>query len=87
MLGGTVAGSVGRADLAGESLQHVQAPTLLIVGGADTDVLRLNQAAQQALRCHCEIAIVDRATHLFVEPGALEEVARLARDWFTEYLR
>lgn len=74
----------GRVDLAGEALDRVQAPTLLIVGGADFDVLRLNTAAQKRLKCACELAVVDHATHLFEEPGALQEVATLTRNWFVE---
>lgn len=77
----------GRADLAGASLPEVKAPTLLIVGGADTQVLGLNRTAQEQMRCHSEVAVVDRATHLFAEPGALEQVATLTRDWFVKYLR
>lgn len=77
----------GRADLAGSSLPKVKAPTLLIVGGADTEVLRLNRTAQEQMRCHSEVAVVDRATHLFAEPGALEQVATLTRDWFVKHLR
>ena len=72
----------GRADLAGEELPRVQAPTLLIVGGADYQVLELNRRARELMRCTAEIAVVEGATHLFAEPGALEEVQRLARDWF-----
>lgn len=77
----------GRADLAGSSLPEVKAPTLLIVGGADTEVLRLNREAQEQMHCHSEVAVVDRATHLFAEPGALEQVATLTRDWFVKHLR
>jgi pimeloyl-ACP methyl ester carboxylesterase len=77
----------GRADLAGSSLPEVKAPTLLIVGGADTEVLGLNRTAQEQMRCHSEVAVVDRATHLFTEPGALEQVATLTRDWFVKHLR
>lgn len=72
----------GRADLAGDSLRAVRAPTLLIVGGADTEVLRLNENARDQMSCIVEIAIVDRATHLFEEPGALEQVQQLAGEWF-----
>ena len=72
----------GRPDLALENLPRVRAPTLLIVGGADHEVLQLNQRAYAALRCDKELAIVPGATHLFEEPGALEEVARLASAWF-----
>jgi len=77
----------GRADLAGDALPKVQAPALLIVGSADTEVLRLNQQAKAQMRCHAEIAVVDGATHLFEEPGKLEEVQQLTRDWFVEHLR
>jgi len=77
----------GRPDLAGDRLAHVRAPTLLVVGGDDRDVLRLNCAALAALRCEKRLEIVPGATHLFEEPGALEAVARLARDWFTSRLR
>jgi pimeloyl-ACP methyl ester carboxylesterase len=77
----------GRADLAGSSLREVSAPTLLIVGGADTEVLKLNRAAQEQMRCLSEVVVVDRATHLFEEPGALEQVEALTRDWFVKHLR
>jgi putative phosphoribosyl transferase len=77
----------GRPDLAGARLADVRAPTLLIVGGADEVVLELNRKAQRALRCESELVVVPGATHLFEEPGALEEVARLARDWFLARLR
>ncbi|GAA3517958.1 phosphoribosyltransferase family protein [Nocardioides daeguensis] len=76
----------GRPDLAGPHLRHVTAPTLLVVGGADTQVLRLNQLAADQLGCVHELRVVPRATHLFEEPGALREVAHLARDWFSHYL-
>jgi pimeloyl-ACP methyl ester carboxylesterase len=72
----------GRPDLAGDALEQVQAPTLLIVGAADTGVLDLNREALRRLRCEKRIDLVPRATHLFEEAGALEEVARLAGDWF-----
>jgi putative phosphoribosyl transferase len=75
----------GRPDLALE-LGAVQAPTLLIVGGADHQVLELNRLAQRELRAPSELAIVPGATHLFEEPGALEQVSRLAIDWFDRYL-
>ncbi len=71
----------GRPDLAPESLEDVASPTLLIVGGADRQVLVLNERAAQLLRCEREVAIVPGATHLFDEPGALERVADLAADW------
>lgn len=72
----------GRPDLAGAVLGDVRAPTLLIVGGFDAEVLRLNMAAQERLRCEKRLEIVPLATHLFAEAGAMEAVARLARDWF-----
>lgn len=75
----------GRPDLAGEALPRVQAPTLLIVGGLDTPVIAMNESALAELRCEKELVIVPGATHLFEEPGTLEEVARLARDWFLHY--
>jgi len=76
----------GRPDLAGESLANVEAPTLLLVGGADGPVIDLNQQALDELRCPKELVIVPGATHLFDEPGTLEEVARLAGDWFERHL-
>lgn len=77
----------GRPDLTGdEALARVRAPTLLIVGGRDHGVVGLNQAAHDLLACEKHIAIVPGATHLFEEPGALEEVARLASDWFVRHL-
>jgi len=83
---GAVVSRGGRADLAESYLCSVQAPTLLIVGERDTDVLQLNRAAQAQLNCISEVAIVPHATHLFEEHGALESVARLARDWFSSHL-
>ncbi len=76
----------GRPDLAGAALPQVLAPTLLIVGGRDTPVIEMNEAALARLECVKRLEIVPGATHLFEEPGALEEVARLARDWFERYL-
>jgi putative phosphoribosyl transferase len=76
----------GRPDLAGDQLAEVRAPTLLIVGSADTAVLELNRAALVRLTCTRELAIVPGATHLFEEPGALEQVASLATSWFTAQL-
>lgn len=76
----------GRPDLAGDALSRVQAPTLLIVGGADHLVIGLNQDALVELRCEKQLEIVPGATHLFEEAGALDEVARLARLWFEKYL-
>lgn len=77
----------GRPDLAAAHLKAVRAPTLLIVGGADREVLALNQAVLPALPSQSSLVIVPGATHLFEEPGALEEVARLAAGWFTRWLR
>lgn len=77
----------GRPDLAEEALPLVSAPTLLVVGEFDETVLRFNESAYAKLKCQKALAIVPRATHLFEEPGALEEVARLAADWFRKYLR
>ncbi|ASU57785.1 dienelactone hydrolase family protein [Nocardiopsis dassonvillei] len=77
----------GRPDLAGtEALQVVRAPTLLVVGGADTEVLRLNEEAADRLSAPHRIHVVPRATHLFEEPGALEEVADAASGWFAGIL-
>lgn len=77
----------GRPDLAGARLAAVRAPTLLIVGGADDVVLRLNQQARaQLVGCSTELAVVPGATHLFEEPGTLAEAASLARDWFVRHL-
>jgi dienelactone hydrolase len=84
---GAVVSRGGRPDLAGEWLPKVQAPTLLIVGGLDTPVVGLNQAALERLGGPKRLAIVPGATHLFEEPGTLEEVSRLASDWFSNYLR
>jgi dienelactone hydrolase len=77
----------GRPDLAGEALTRVHSPTLLIVGGGDTVVLQLNREALAKLKGKKELVIIPGATHLFEEPGALEEVARLATDWFKQYLQ
>lgn len=84
---GAVVSRGGRPDLAAESLAWVSAPTLLIVGGADWQVLELNETAAKLLRCVQEVAIVPGATHLFEEPGALERVAELAGGWFARHLR
>lgn len=75
----------GRPDLAAESLAEVVSPTLLIVGGADWQVLALNEEAAKMLRCEHEVAIVPGATHLFEEPGALERVADLAAEWISRH--
>lgn len=76
----------GRPDLAGEALPRVRAPTLLIVGGQDPVVIAMNQAAAGLLRCDHQLTLVPGATHLFEEAGALEEVARLAEEWFRLHL-
>lgn len=76
----------GRPDLAGGvALRQVQSPTLLVVGGLDDVVIELNQAAYEIMPCEKELVIVPGASHLFEEPGTLEEVARLARDWFLRH--
>lgn len=84
---GAVVSRGGRPDLAEESLTRVQSPTLLIVGGRDTVVLQLNREALASLKGKKELVIVPGATHLFEEPGALEEVARFATEWFKQYLQ
>ena len=76
----------GRPDLAGPALDAVRAPTLLIVGALDTEVIALNQQAMQRLHCEKALAIVPGATHLFEEPGALDDVVRLATQWFQRHL-
>lgn len=76
----------GRPDLAFDALTLVEAPTLLIVGSLDTEVLFLNKQALQSLNCEKELKIIDGASHLFEEPGKLDEVAKYAVDWFTKYL-
>ena len=73
----------GRPDLAGSRLSAVRAPVLLIVGGVDTTVLSLNRQAQRVLSCENRLVVIPGATHLFEEPGALEQVAELAGEWFT----
>lgn len=77
----------GRPDLADDALPRVRAPTLLIVGGRDLKVLELNRTAMDRMRAQVRLEVVPGATHLFEEPGALEVVAHLARDWFLRYLR
>ena len=76
----------GRPDLAGEALAAVRAPTLLIVGGADEPVLALNRDALQRLSGDAQLEVIPHASHLFEEPGASEQVARLAGAWFLRYL-
>jgi putative phosphoribosyl transferase len=83
---GAVVSRGGRPDLAHGALGHVRAPTLLIVGSRDPAVLELNRAALAELRCEKELAIVRGATHLFEEPGTLEEVITLARRWLADHL-
>jgi putative phosphoribosyl transferase len=83
---GAVVSRGGRPDLAGDYLPLVQAPTLLIVGGNDDVVIELNEQALGLLRSPKELVIVPGATHLFEEPGTLEEVARLAKEWFARHL-
>ena len=83
---GAIVSRGGRPDLAGPALPRVRAPTLLIVGGHDFPVLELNRQALRELRVEAELSIVPGATHLFEEPGALEEVARLSAQWFTRHL-
>jgi len=83
---GAVVSRGGRPDLAGPALGRVRARTLLIVGGNDVPVIELNQAALAQLRGEKQLVIVPGATHLFEEPGALDEVAQLAREWFERYL-
>jgi putative phosphoribosyl transferase len=84
---GAVVSRGGRPDLAGPALSHVTAPTLLIVGGLDGPVIRMNEDAYAQLRCMKELKIVPGATHLFEEPGKLEEVANLAAKWFLKHLQ
>jgi dienelactone hydrolase len=76
----------GRPDLAADALPSVSAPTLLIVGGADLAVLDLNRQAAAALRCRTRVEVIDGASHLFEEPGALDRVGELASRWFGFYL-
>lgn len=76
----------GRPDLAGDVLERVKAPTLLIVGGDDGPVIGMNREAMARIRAEVKLEIVPGASHLFEEPGTLEVVARLARDWFTRHL-
>jgi putative phosphoribosyl transferase len=76
----------GRPDLAGNFLVSVHAPTLLIVGGNDEMVIQLNNDAMKRLNCTKKMAIIPGATHLFEEPGTLNEAARIAKDWFVSYL-
>lgn len=83
---GAVVSRGGRPDLAAPVLDRVKAPTLLIVGGDDSPVIDMNRRALASLKAEKKLVIIPGATHLFEEPGALERVAELARDWFTEHL-
>lgn len=83
---GAVVSRGGRPDLAGPWLDRVRAPTLLIVGGGDPQVLDLNRQALEALRCEKQLSVVEGARHLFEEPGTLEQVAALAANWFARHL-
>jgi putative phosphoribosyl transferase len=83
---GAVVSRGGRPDLAGAALPKVQAPTLLIVGGQDEIVIDLNEQARNQMRCKAKVEIIPGATHLFEEPGALEQVAKLASDWFIKHI-
>jgi len=83
---GAVVSRGGRPDLAGDALPKVEAPTLLIVGGDDHVVIELNEQARAQMKCECKIEIVPGATHLFDEPGALEQVAKLASEWFLRHI-
>jgi putative phosphoribosyl transferase len=83
---GAVVSRGGRPDLAGRALERVRAPTLLLVGGADREVIGLNELALDRLRCDKRLVLVPGATHLFEEPGALESVATLAGEWFVRCL-
>ena len=82
----TVVSRGGRPDLAGEYLRQVKAPTLLLVGGWDTEVIQLNRIAQNQMTNFNKLEIIPEATHLFEEPGKLEEVAKISTQWFTHYL-
>ncbi len=83
---GAIVSRGGRPDLAGRALPAVRAPTLLVVGGLDFDVIELNRAAAAELRCERRLVIVPGATHLFEEPGTLEQVTALAASWFGRHL-
>ena len=83
---GAIVSRGGRPDLAGNALPKVQAPTLLIVGGADAPVIEMNREAMRGMRAHVELVIVPGATHLFEEPGALEQVTELAAYWCQRHL-
>jgi dienelactone hydrolase len=84
---GAVVSRGGRPDLAKDFLPQVRCPTLMVVGSHDTQILTVNQSIMQQMRCPVRLEIILGATHLFSEPGALEQVSRLARDWFTQHLK
>ncbi len=77
----------GRPDMALDIIEYVEAPTLLIVGGNDYGVIDLNKTAYERLRCEKRLVLIPGATHLFEEPGALEKVSIIAREWFTKYMK
>jgi len=77
----------GRPDLGGPAVEHLRAPTLLLVGGQDHQVIELNQEAYDHMICEKRLQIIPRATHLFEEPGTLEQVAKLAAEWFVAHFR
>src|SRR5438067_13013260 len=83
---GAVVSRGGRPDLAGDALPKVQASTLLILGGNDDIVIELNETARDQMRCEVKLEIIPGATHLFEEPGALEQAAKLASDWFVNHV-
>jgi putative phosphoribosyl transferase len=83
---GAVVSRGGRPDLAGAALAQVTAPTLLIVGSLDTEVIELNEAAYERLQCEKELALVPGASHLFEEPGTLAQAGALAAEWFVRHL-
>jgi pimeloyl-ACP methyl ester carboxylesterase len=76
----------GRPDLAKDALERIEAPTLLVVGGEDRDVLDLNESARQAMRCKTALTVVPGASHLFEEPGALDQALAAAGDWFEQHV-
>lgn len=84
---GAVVSRGGRPDLAMDNLPDVEAPTLLIVGSLDYDVLKLNQAAYMQLECEKKLEVIEGATHLFEEPGTMEKVCEAAAGWFEKYLQ
>jgi dienelactone hydrolase len=83
---GAIVSRGGRPDLAEQALKRVKAPTLLLVGGNDYIVIQLNQQAYNVIKAEKELRIIPGASHLFEEPGALEEVARFAAEWFRQHL-